>query len=220
VIVTCLMATKNRRHLVQLALDCFANLRTDGYFEKRLVVVEDGDDNVSDMVGANIFENRHYMRHEGRQVAKIDAAIKAHPSDVYALWDDDDWHHPERVLHAALELRREDRMSVGYNVVEFYVMETGLWYVHVNPEPIDATLVFKSEYWHRRDMDLTRHNDWVRSLRDQEPRTLVLPNRGMYIAVRHGANTCTLAFKEGDRCFVPLTPPRLPDGIRNLRERL
>lgn len=218
--VGCLMATKDRPHLVDIALSSFANQTPSRDFSAQLVVVEDGSHDVRPQLErAHIWHKCLYHRHEGRQVDKIAHAIRATRCDVYALWDDDDWHHPDYLQTMVAEIAHGAE-SVGLSRVRFYDMFTESWWLHVHPECIDATLVFSRAYWDGFDVP-SHEGSWVRNLRDTRADTLVLPHQHLYIATRHRGNTCSLGFYDAN--WAQIVPQPVPAVIQwagqNLRSR-
>ena len=56
-LISCVMPTRNRRRFVRQALAYF---RRQDYLERELIIVDDGEEDLADLVGLE--ENIHYLR--------------------------------------------------------------------------------------------------------------------------------------------------------------
>ena len=92
------MVTGNRKHIARRAVKCFLE---QTYPNKELVVLDDGNEDYSDIFNEIPADDVHYFRIEkqaglylgGLRNMLLDRAT----GDYLAKWDDDDWYHPDRI---------------------------------------------------------------------------------------------------------------------------
>lgn len=98
--VSCLMVTRNRVSLARRAVRCFL---AQTWRNKQLVVVDDGDQDYSHVVGECREAGAHVLYHrlaDGRDRtlgALRNFAIEHSDGEYLAQWDDDEWYAPERI---------------------------------------------------------------------------------------------------------------------------
>ena len=107
-LVSCLMVTKQRLDMLRRAVTCF---QRQSYPERELIVVDDGDDGTMQYV-ESLRDNRIlYVRPERLDLPLGElrnlALLRAHGKYV-AQWDDDDWHHPDRLTAQVTALEQEE----------------------------------------------------------------------------------------------------------------
>src|SRR6266550_2834391 len=109
-LVSCIMPTRNRRHLVGQAIAYF--LRQD-YPRTELIVVDDGEDCVADLVPSDA--RLRYIRLERRTAlgTKRNLACQASRGDLIAHWDDDDWMAADRLSRQVAALLATDAVATG-----------------------------------------------------------------------------------------------------------
>ena len=92
-LVSCIMPTYNRRRFVPEAIRLFL---TQDYPKKELVVLDDGEDNIADLIPSR--PQIRYVRLDCRHSigAKRNIACEAARGEIIAHWDDDDWYAPNR----------------------------------------------------------------------------------------------------------------------------
>lgn len=93
-LVSCIMPTRNRRWFVERAVGYFQRQR---YPNKELIVVDDGDDPISDLL---VHDPRiKYVRLDGRYSVgyKRNTGIENSGGHIIAQWDDDDWYSADRI---------------------------------------------------------------------------------------------------------------------------
>jgi glycosyltransferase involved in cell wall biosynthesis len=121
-LVSCIMPTRNRRHLVAQAIAYF--LRQD-YPRKELVIVDDGDDGIADLVPSDA--RVRYLRLEGRTPlgTKRNLACQASQGELIAHWDDDDWMAADRLSVQVATLRATDAVLTGAQDLLYYRVHAG-----------------------------------------------------------------------------------------------
>jgi len=101
------MITANRRNLAKRAIHCFKN---QSYTNKTLLVIDDGDDDLSDVLENEI--PQHYTYHKiekkpGQNLGYLrNLGLSLASSELIAQWDDDDWYHPERLNLQVKEIQK------------------------------------------------------------------------------------------------------------------
>ena len=102
--VSVITPTYNRRRFLPLAVACY---RAQTYPKSRMewVVIDDGDDDVSDffaaLAAAEPELNVRFIRHatRARIGAKRNELHREARGDILVSWDDDDYYPPDRVAH-------------------------------------------------------------------------------------------------------------------------
>jgi glycosyltransferase involved in cell wall biosynthesis len=116
-VVACLTVTKQRLDLLPRAVTCF---QRQSYPDRELIVVNDADDGTKEYLASLRDEKIVYVRPEqvDLRLGALRNVALAHARGRYvAQWDDDDWHHPDRLAAqvTVLEQARQTsaRSSVG-----------------------------------------------------------------------------------------------------------
>lgn len=109
--VSCLCPTADRRHILRRAIECF---RWQSYASnhRELVILDDGEDRVEDVVttfGSGLSSIR-YVSEGAKELLghKRNRLVELARGDILLLWDDDDWHGPDRVLAQVNALQEAD----------------------------------------------------------------------------------------------------------------
>jgi glycosyltransferase involved in cell wall biosynthesis len=92
------MVTADRARLARRAVRCYLR---QTYPERELIVVDDGKEDLSDVLSAVPSEQLKYIRLDRRPEHVLgylrNVALEAADGAFIAQWDDDDWYHPERL---------------------------------------------------------------------------------------------------------------------------
>jgi glycosyltransferase involved in cell wall biosynthesis len=205
--VTCVMPTSNRRRYVPHAVDCF--LRQD-YPDLELLVVDDGADEVADLMPAD--RRVRYVRLPCRQQigAKRNTACDLAAGAVIVHWDDDDWSADNRVSEQVTALVASGADLCGQSRVLFYepVANRAWEYRYpadARPWVHGATLCYTKAFWRRNpfpDIRLGEDTRFVWAGRPQQ--VIALDDRRLYVGTIHGANTSPkqLADRRWHACAV------------------
>ncbi len=127
--VSCLMPTKGRRAFIPAAMQMFLQQDYRGGME--LVLIEDGDDDCSDLISAALHGPHHptregsaisYRRFTGTLGAKFNfGANIADGSDVLINYDDDDdWNAPNRISQQIAHMHLSGKPFVGMSSLIFH----------------------------------------------------------------------------------------------------
>lgn len=194
-LVSCLMATHNRRRFVPEAVACFA---AQALTDSELLVVDDGE-SVLDLVPVG--PRYHYVQTFGKQhfCALRDVGQRLSRSKYVAVWDDDDLSHPERlaVQVAALEETGAGLCLLGSSVVT-RGEESWVYTPTSNPWALDNSAVVRREpgfTWHVDDTCYSA----LRALKGRYAgNVVVVPGRPDLLTTRrHAGNTCSRPVGQG-----------------------
>jgi len=192
-LVSCLMATRDRRRFVPEAVAAF---EAQTLSDSELIVVDDGEDSVLDLVPVG---NRfRYVQLAGRHhfCALRDVALSFARGHYVAVWDDDDLPAPDRL---AVQVEALERAGGGLCLLASSVVwreePEGTWvYTPTDPFMLDNTAVFSRRAgFSFRGEGLA--GAAVNALRADFPGqpVLVRDRPELLVTRRHGANTCARA---------------------------
>jgi glycosyltransferase involved in cell wall biosynthesis len=143
------MPTYNRRAFVPHAIRYF--LRQD-YPHKELIIIDDGTDNISDLVP--VHENIRYYRLEKKITlgAKLNLACTYAKGDIIANWDDDDWYAERRLSYQVSAMRQKGIEVCGINHLLYFSLKDRQAYQYIYPPDkkvwlSGSTLCFTRELW-------------------------------------------------------------------------
>ena len=106
VVVSCVMPTRGRRAWVLLALRCWMEQDLPTY-QRELVVIDDGPDQVADLLQHCPGVRYVYLDGEHSIGAKLNLGCEMARGDEMALWADDDWHAPGGLSYKLGALRAQ-----------------------------------------------------------------------------------------------------------------
>jgi glycosyltransferase involved in cell wall biosynthesis len=196
--VSCIMPTWNRRPFLPLALECF---RAQTYSLKELIIVDDGDQPVSDLVDG--IPGVQYIRLNRRTSigAKRNAACEAAHGEFIAHWDDDDWYSPQRLERQVNPLAAGTHDVSGLTNRYLLEMPAGVFWtttpeVHRRMFVGDVhggTVVYRKDIWRGGarypDANLAEDAAFLRRASGMGKRIARLENTGEFVYLRHGHNT-------------------------------
>ena len=154
-LVSCIMPTRNRRHLVAQAIAYF--LRQD-YPHKELIVVDDGEDRVENLASSD--PRVRYVRLDRRTPLGTKRNVACHSSqgELIAHWDDDDWMAPDRLSVQVSALLATNAQVTGARDVLYYRVQAGDAWLYRGPRdarawPVGCTLVYRRTAWQAHRFD-------------------------------------------------------------------
>jgi hypothetical protein len=191
-LVSCVMATYDRPHLVPTAVASF--LRQD-YPSTELLVVDDGPESLAGLLPDDT-RVRHIRLDRRHTIgAKRNLGCEAARGEVLANWDDDDWYAPWRLRYQVERLAADGAEVCGLNRLIYLQPERRLawryqWPESARPWVHDAVLLFTREFWRRNpfpdtSMGIDCRLLWTRT----QKRILALPDERFYVGMIHGGNT-------------------------------
>lgn len=141
--VSCLMPTANRRHLVPMALNCFLS---QDWPEKEMIVIDDGTDMVGDLF-EGIPQVRYFWSEKRRSIGeKLNEACERASGAVLVRFDDDDWSAPSRLSD---QVGRLGNSVSGYHSLLFWdiARKSGSKYQGGPKYALGTSLCFTRDYW-------------------------------------------------------------------------
>ena len=190
-LVSCIMPTRNRRPFVSQSIWYF--LRQD-YPNKELVVLDDGEDNVADLIPDD--ERVRYVRVD-RQVlgAKRNLGCELSRGEFIAHWDDDDWMAPHRLSTQVHELISSESDLCGLQQVLHYGLDDGAAWSYngvstQRPWLVGGTLLYRRSAWTRTPFpEINVGEDTQFVWQQSADRVSVVADPSLYIALIHKGNT-------------------------------
>jgi glycosyltransferase involved in cell wall biosynthesis len=147
-LVSCIMPTYNRRAFVGKAIEYF--LRQD-YPNCELVILDDGDDRVSDLVPDLPGVRYVGLRDRLRLGAKRNAAVEASRGEIMVHWDDDDWMDRSRVRTQVSALMAAAADICGTSRVWFCEIASARLSVYQYP-PTERRWLYGASLCYRRSL--------------------------------------------------------------------
>jgi len=187
-LVSCVMATYNRRRFIPQALRCFAN-RT--YRNAELIVVDDSERSVRSLC-EGVGDVRYIRVHVTSTGAKLNLGIQAARGDVLHKIDDDDYYAPGFLQTSVDHLLGKDPANTLVTRCCFLVLigSDGILRQSTHGWKAGGGLCFFRDLWRRnpfRDV-YTAEDAYFR--RDLQPEVVPICGAAeQYILVRHGRNT-------------------------------
>jgi glycosyltransferase involved in cell wall biosynthesis len=125
-LVSCICVTKNRRMLVRKAVEYFERSRYLYWVAggKAELVIVDGSAKPFDIFGQADVRYVHHPSAEPRTGHFHNVACEEAKGDVIIQWDDDDWHHPYRIVRQSATLE-----AAGGDAFTF---SSAFWWYHVS----------------------------------------------------------------------------------------
>lgn len=199
-LVSCVMPTRNRRHLVPQAIRYFFGQR---YSAAELIIVDDSTVPVDDLITHD--GRMQYVRvDEGSSIgAKMNAGCEVARGDIIAQWDDDDWHGPNRIMRqVAPILSKQASITALQGAPIFHVRSRRTWSTPSSlikenriTGAVAGTFVFLKRDWQRSggypDLSMAERSVFLKRVLLSGGKLQVMPNRGDFVVVRHDRNTWT-----------------------------
>jgi glycosyltransferase involved in cell wall biosynthesis len=230
-LVSCLMVTRER---TEFALHAIAHFRRQTYPARELIVVEDGapglaarlppDPSVR-LISTGLVRSIGAMREHGCELAR---------GDVVMLWDDDDWHGPDRLAHQLGPIIDGRADVTGLTDLPWFELDAWrCWHLDRRLQErlllrrtYAGTLAFRRSVWGRLarfpDRSLAEDAAFLRQALARGARFAPLDGRGHYLYVRHGANSWQVTpDRHGPASgWLPAAVPDLPPDDLAFLERL
>lgn len=199
-LVSCVMATYDRAHLVPAAVAAF--LRQD-HPAAELIVVDDGPESLEAVLPDD--ERVRHLRLERRHTigAKRNLGCEAARGDLLANWDDDDWYAPWRLRYQVEQLAADGADVCGLTRLLYLdpVARASWryeWPATSRPWVHDAVLLFTRDFWRRNPFpDTSRAIDCRLLWSGSRKRILALDDERFYVGMIHGDNTSPKNTKHG-----------------------
>lgn len=191
--VSCLMVTANRKNLARRAVNCFTN---QSYPNKELVIIDDGDEDYSDILTDIPPEEIKYVRLKKEPdfvLGKLrNRSLDEANGDYLVQWDDDDWYHPERIATQAKILDEGyDACCISSALMHLDTEEfTDHPYIGILPDGIPGSIMHKRDNQirypeTRRAEDTVYLKDWM----EKKYYKLDDSYNHLFLRAYHGRNT-------------------------------
>jgi Glycosyl transferase family 2 len=188
-LVSCVMATYNRRRFIPQALRCFA-ART--YRNAELIVVDDGDRAVRSLCAG--VEGVQYLRvRAASSGVKLNIGIEAARGRIIQKIDDDD-HYGARFLQSSVEhLLGKDRERTLVTRCCFLTLigSDGVLRQSGHGWSAGGGFCFYRDLWRRTPFRDAPSSEDSLFLKDHKPQIIRICRPEEYIVVRHGGNHWT-----------------------------
>lgn len=186
--VSCILVTRDRPAFFRQALRCFS---AQDYPRKELIVVDDGTTAVGRQCARLPDVTYIQLRSSVPTGTKLNIGIEAARGEILQKLDDDDFYAPGFLAAAVRRLRRARREDalVAWCCFHVLIARERRLYFSGHGWKAGGTLCFRRSLWARRPFrDLYGSSDsWF--IRDTRPHLAPVCDRGLYLLVRHGANT-------------------------------
>ena len=193
-LVSAIMPTYNRRHLIPMALACYL---AQDWEEKELIVVDDGSDPIGDLLGKVRAESSvYYLKPKVRMAigAKRNLCCERASGQIIAHWDDDDWSASGRITDQVTRLIDSGKQMSGYHSILFWHLEKKKAYKYVSQNPnysSGSALCYRKTFWqanHFPPLQYAEDNAFVDAARNRNG--LISVDAGQMMVVRAHAG-CT-----------------------------
>jgi glycosyltransferase involved in cell wall biosynthesis len=191
-LISCIMPTYNRRHFVPRAIQYF--LRQD-YEPKELVIVDDGDDQVANLIPDDARVRYLPLKRRLTVGEKRNLACEQARGEIIAHWDDDDWHAPHRLSYQLEHLTDVQAEVCGLRQMLFLDIATGQTWLYEYPDKqpfwlAGGSLLYTRQYWQRAPFSNISVGEDALFLWSHETRCAVaLPDYTFYVGFIHPDNT-------------------------------
>ena len=196
--VSCIMPTHNRREFVPQAIQYF--LRQD-YPDRELIIVDDGTDDVADLVPAD--PRILYLRLDRKHAlgTKRNLACREAKGEVIVHWHDDDWHSPDRIRYQVQALVTGGAEVCGLDTRFFLdVVDNTFWsctpalhakmfFANVNGRSLMYSRRLWENYARYPDIPLTEDAQFLKNLLQRKVAFMRCDNTDKFIYIRHRSNS-------------------------------
>lgn len=189
---SCLLPTANRRALASQAIRYFL---AQDYTNKELIIIDDGADNIADLVPAD--ERIRYIRLDCKTAlgAKRNLGCKEARGEIILHWDDDDWMAAGRISYQVESLLKTDADVCGLDRLLFYDPRTGRAWQYVYPKGsrfwvAGGTLCYRKSFWRENPFPAINVGEDTRFIWQSRSRKMIaLEDTSFYVAIIHASNT-------------------------------
>jgi predicted O-methyltransferase YrrM len=213
-LVTCIMATCDRRSVASKAIDYF---KRQSYPNRELIVMDDGTDAIEDLLPPDPRIRYIRMPHRRTMGAKHNLCCEAAAGEIIVHWDDDDWMSDSRLDYQVTALMKRTERSINGLSRLFFLdpVAPRAWeYIYSQGMPswiAGGTFCYRKSLWqHHRFEDISEGADtrFIWSLQGAEIEAL--EDNSFYVATVHPRNTSPKHTRDARWHPLPL------DRIRSL----
>lgn len=227
--VTCIMPTYNRPAFARMALRCFL---AQDYPTKELILIDDGTYTIENETAG--LDEVVFVAVDHRMTigAKRNLACDRATGDVILHWDDDDWNGPRRI-RTQVEVMQAAGAEVSAVAVGYlYDLVTDSFFTVTAADTLRqpfvsyATLGYLRETWRScggfPDQSLGEDVELFHRAVLAGARSCVVSEPGLFVVVRHGANSWRFEPRQAatsnwtDSPPPPFFPPEAIDYYRSI----
>lgn len=184
------MPTANRRPFIAAACQMFLRQTHAG---SELVILDDGDDRISDCVPKNQ-RIRYYREEPGRRLgAKLNRCVELAQGDVILHWADDDYHAPWRIWHQLGVLERTGaEFTAPTDILRIDAKNRRAWHEKVDYLSGGA-FAYRKAIWERHPYDDVQYGEDKRFVVGQVAKGTVVfkdPEYRFFVHRMHDTNSC------------------------------
>jgi GT2 family glycosyltransferase len=197
-LVSCIMPTCNRGIYANQAIRFFSE---QDYPERELIIVDDGNEWIAGDVPTVPNVRVIKLARRASIGEKRNIAVRESRGEFIVHWDDDDWYGRSRISYQLAPLLADDADITGLDTPFVYDLRRNqFWLIdeklHARMMVLDVTggtLAYCKAFWQSvagyPEISLAEDAAFLQSMVRAGARLLRLPNRGLYVYVRHGTNT-------------------------------
>jgi glycosyltransferase involved in cell wall biosynthesis len=191
-LVTCIMPTRNRRHVLGRAIAWF---QRQDYRERELLILDDGDESVADLVPGDPRIRYVYADRRLPLGAKRNEACRLARGEVIAHWDDDDWYAPNRLTYQVGQLLSQGADVCGPSRVVFFEPVRGQAWLYEYPSAArvpwvaGSGLCYRTDAWRRNPFASVDVGEDTQFVAGCSAAPLVLDDLQFLVARVHPGNT-------------------------------
>lgn len=214
-LVSAIMPTMNRRHLVSVAVKSFLS---QDWPEKELVIIDDGKDSIGDLCeklpGVNYAFSAGNFNPPRRIGYKLNLACDKAAGDILIRFDDDDWSAPNRITDQVSRLVDSGKSVSGYHSMLFWDSERkqASKYNGANNYSLGTALCFTRDYWKRNNFpnsSIGEDNEFIKPAKRDGDIVSVDADQRM-VARIHDCNTSN---KTGPLKWPPVAESDIPSAF-------
>jgi len=225
--VSVLTPTYNRRKFIPSLIQCY---KSQTYPKERMewIILDDGEDCVSDLFVNLKIQNLRYIRMESKLLigAKRNILNNESKGDILVAMDDDDYYHPERVHHVVMKFAQNPTIQLaGSSLLFIYYTDNKTIYQFGPYGPNHATngtMACRKSYASTHTYDETvTHAEEKSFLESYRHPMIQLDPHKVMLVISHSENTFDKKkMRENPSPYVKKTEMKIRDFIkdRNLRE--
>ena len=210
VFVSCIIPTRDRRHLIPVALKCYLS---QDWPDKELVVIDDGSDRVEDLV-KQLVPDAVYIYLAEKQVigTKRNLACEAADGEVICHFDDDDWSAPSRIRDQVRRLLESGKQMTGYHSITYWNGIKAYRYVsHVPQYAVGTTMCYRKGFWDTHRFPAKNYaEDNALVYKAGDERQLIAVDAGQMMVVRSHPSCISSPEKLGQNRWPEVPRESLP----------
>jgi glycosyltransferase involved in cell wall biosynthesis len=186
------MPTANRRRWVALSIGYF---QRQDYAERELIVLDDGEDPVTDLVPDDPRIRYHRLERPLVLGEKRNRACELARGELIAHWDDDDWQAPHRLRRQVEQMQASGAELGGPRSAMFFdpgARRAWLYDYPAGSRPwvVGGALCYRRSLWERHPFAAVKVGEDTRFIWSPGlPPPLVLDDHRLIAGVIHTANT-------------------------------